>query len=99
MEKWKISNAIRYFTIVQRIRNKKRALCSLFVCTEGVETMLLTVKDLQKRIPIGRDAAYALMHSKAFPSIKIGGRYFVDNAALEKWIEQYTFKEFYIKTK
>ena len=37
----------------------------------------LMVKDLQEILHIGRDKAYALMHSKAFPAIKIGGRYFV----------------------
>ena len=30
--------------------------------------MLLTVKDLQKILNIGRDKAYSLMHSKSFPS-------------------------------
>ena len=34
--------------------------------------MLLTVKDLQKLLNIGRDKAYSLMHSKSFPSMRLG---------------------------
>jgi len=44
---------------------------------EGEIEMLLTVKDICKRLNVGRDKAYALMHAAAFPSIKIGGRYYV----------------------
>ena len=50
--------------------------------------MLLTVKDLQNLLKIGRDTAYALMHASAFPSIKIGGRYYVTKEALNKWLEK-----------
>ena len=57
---------------------------------------LLTVKDLQKELKLGRDTAYALMHAKGFPSIKIGGRYYVSNDALIRWLEQYEHKEFVI---
>lgn len=55
---------------------------------------LLTVKDLQEILHIGRDKAYALMHSKAFPATKIGGRYFVAQEQLQKWIERYAYKSF-----
>lgn len=46
--------------------------------------MMYTVKDLQEQLGIGRDTAYALMHAKGFPSIKIGGRYFVSKDSLMK---------------
>lgn len=55
---------------------------------------MLTVKDLQKELKIGRDMAYALMHAKGFPSIKIGGRYFVTEEALAKWLRTYESKSF-----
>lgn len=58
--------------------------------------MLLTVKDLQKILNVSRDLAYALMHSHGFPSIKIGGRYFVSRDALERWLQRYEGKEFAI---
>lgn len=56
--------------------------------------MLLNVKDLQELLNIGRDTAYALMHAQGFPSIKIGGRYYVAREALDKWLDQYAYKTF-----
>lgn len=55
---------------------------------------MLTVKDLQRVLRIGRDRAYALMRSKAFPSIKIGARYYVTQEALNEWLRQYAYKSF-----
>lgn len=52
---------------------------------------MLDVKDVQERLKIGRDAAYALMKSKAFPSMKLGGRYRVDAVLLEKWVSSYSY--------
>ena len=59
-------------------------------------TELLTVKDLSRRLKIGRDTAYALMRSKAFPSICIGKRYFVTEQALGRWLKDYEHKQFAI---
>ena len=59
-----------------------------------MEKALLTVKELASTLNMGRDKAYALMHAKGFPSIKIGGRYYVSSSALERWIEQYEYKSF-----
>ena len=56
--------------------------------------MLLTVKDLQALLNISRDLAYGLMHAHGFPSMKIGGRYFVSRDALERWLQRYEGKEF-----
>lgn len=56
--------------------------------------MLLTVKKLQKTMRIGRDTAYALMHSSGFPSMKIGGRYFVTEDALKMWLEKQKYKSY-----
>lgn len=55
---------------------------------------LMTVKELTEALHIGRDKAYALMHAKGFPSIKIGGRYYVTSTALEKWLQQYESRTF-----
>lgn len=55
---------------------------------------MLTAKDLQAKLKIGRDRAYALMRSKGFPSIKLGGRYYVSEEALERWIKEYEYKTY-----
>lgn len=54
---------------------------------------MLTVKDLVKVLNIGRDTAYALMHSRSFPSMKIGGRYYVTQKALDDWLERQAYKQ------
>ena len=59
-----------------------------------VRKMMLTVKDLQRVLKIGRDKAYALMHSSSFPSIKIGGQYYVTEIALAQWLEKYAYRTF-----
>lgn len=56
--------------------------------------ILLTTRDLQKFLKIGRDRAYALMRSQSFPSIKIGARYYVTKEALEEWLRKYAYREF-----
>lgn len=58
------------------------------------ECMVYNVKELQKVLGIGRDTAYALMRSRAFPSIKISGRFFVEKEALRIWLKHQEGKEF-----
>lgn len=41
----------------------------------------------------GRDKAYQLMHNHAFPSMKLGGRYYVTPEAFEKWLHRQEHKE------
>lgn len=55
---------------------------------------MLTVKELQEVLHIGRDRAYNLMRSSCFPSMIIGTRYYVSQSNLEKWINTYAYKEF-----
>lgn len=55
---------------------------------------MLTTKDLQIYLKIGRDTAYALMHADGFPSLKIGRRYYVTQEALAHWLSRYEGKEF-----
>lgn len=55
---------------------------------------MLTTKDLQTILKIGRDRAYALMRSKAFPSIKIGARYYVTKEALDEWLRKYAYRTY-----
>lgn len=59
-----------------------------------VSPILLNTQDLQVLLQIGRDKAYALMHAKGFPSIKIGGRYYVAQEELHKWLDKYAYRTF-----
>lgn len=56
--------------------------------------MLLSTRDLQKKLRIGRDKAYALMHAPAFPSIKLGGRYYVVDKEVDDWLKRNAYKTF-----
>jgi len=49
---------------------------------------LMTVKELQNYLGIGKDKAYALVRSKSFPSAKIGGRYYVIKPDFVSWLER-----------
>lgn len=48
---------------------------------------ILNVKELKKYLGIGINKAYDLMKAPAFPSTKIGSRYFVTSDALIKWLQ------------
>ena len=45
----------------------------------------LTVKELQQILKIGSNSAYALIHSKAFPVIKIGQTYRIPAEPFYAW--------------
>lgn len=47
----------------------------------------LTVKEVQEILKIGTNSAYNLIHSKAFPVIKIGQSYRIPRAAFYAWME------------
>ena len=51
---------------------------------------LMTVKELQSYLGIGKDKAYALVRSKSFPSVKIGGRYYVIKPNFVVWLAKQT---------
>jgi len=47
---------------------------------------LMTVKELQNYLGIGKDKAYALVKSKSFPAMKIGGRYYIIKTDFVVWL-------------
>ena len=57
---------------------------------------LLRVKDIEKIFGCGRNKAYELMKSPGFPAIRIGKNLYVSKEELEKWIEDYSGKEYYL---
>lgn len=54
---------------------------------------ILSTKDLMSYLNIGKDRAYALMHLKSFPSIKIGKTYIVTAGELDNWLKNNKGKE------
>lgn len=52
------------------------------------------VEELTQILPIGRDKAYKLMRSKAFPSIQIGKTYLVRKDDFDSWLVSYRGKSF-----
>ncbi len=48
----------------------------------------LTVTDLCGILKIGKNQAYALMNSKAFPSYRIGNKLYVTDDALAEWLKK-----------
>jgi Mn-dependent DtxR family transcriptional regulator len=55
-----------------------------------LEKELLCIKDIMKRLNIGRPAATEIMH-KLSPE-RIGKRYYIPKQTLENWITSFTTK-------
>ena len=53
----------------------------------------LCAEDVASVLGISRAGAYTLMHSKGFPTIKIGKRMVVPKDKLVKWMEAQTAKK------
>lgn len=47
----------------------------------------LTVKEMQQILKIGANSAYTLIHSKAFPVIKIGQSYRIPAEPFYAWLK------------
>lgn len=48
---------------------------------------LLTAKDIQEIFSVSKPQAYALMHSRGFPSVSLNDRVYVEEEELEKWLK------------
>jgi len=55
---------------------------------------LMSVKELQSYLGIGKDKAYALVKSKSFPALKLGGRYYVIKPDFVSWLEKQIGKKY-----
>ncbi len=49
--------------------------------------LMLNANQLSKALGISRAGAYELMHSKGFPTLRIGKRIMVSREQLIKWVE------------
>ncbi len=70
-----------------------RSKTVLNVSTEN-DIITYTTKDLARILHMGHTQAYALMNSKAFPSMRINRRMLVTKDNLEKWLNNFTGKKF-----
>ena len=52
--------------------------------------LMLTVPEMGEALGISRAAAYQLVRSKGFPSLKVGTRILVPKDKLIKWINEQT---------
>jgi len=50
---------------------------------------LLTPKDVQDILGVGRDVSYKLFKLRGFPSLRIGKRYFVQEERLNQYISEH----------
>lgn len=57
---------------------------------------LLTYRDLQDILHIGKNRAYELLKSDCFPTIKINNRMYVSQKHLQDWIDTYTYKTYLV---
>lgn len=51
---------------------------------------LMSVKELQLYLHIGKEKAYELVKSEGFPSFKLRGRYYIVKQKLVRWLESLT---------
>lgn len=56
--------------------------------TISTPTRLLKTKEARDYLGISTNAMYALMRCRTFPSIRIGGRYYVCADKLEEWLDK-----------
>lgn len=57
--------------------------------TVPAELTLLAAKDIAKSAGMSVNTVYGLMRSNTFPTIKIGGRYYVSQGAYSKWLKDH----------
>ncbi len=66
--------------------------------TESSEYSLISPRQLYNRLnrdldePIGLSTVYKLVKEKDFPSVKIGGRFYVIENKVEEWLQSLTGK-------
>ena len=59
-------------------------------------TNMLTVKQLQVKLNMGKNKAYKLVHLKGFPSIQIGKTILVSESELNKWLLENQNSQIYL---
>lgn len=57
---------------------------------------MLTVKELQTRLNLGKNKTYKLVHTKGFPTIRIGKTILVPEEQLQLWLEDNLNSQIYV---
>lgn len=52
-----------------------------------MEKTCMSVVEVASMLGIGRNAAYQLVNRKGFPALRVGNRWVIPVAALERWLE------------
>ena len=53
---------------------------------EGEMMKILTSREIQQKLKVGKSTLYQLLRSTDFPSYKIGTKYYATEEEIEKWI-------------
>lgn len=73
-------------------------MSELTIANDNIDYCLISPKQLYDRInrdldePIGLSTIYKMVKQSGFPSVKIGGRFFVIENKVEEWLQGMTGK-------
>jgi excisionase family DNA binding protein len=57
---------------------------------KNTDALCVTVDDLCDLLRVSRPTAYSLVHRDGFPVIRVGRRFLIPRAGLERWLEEQT---------
>ena len=57
---------------------------------KNTDALCVTVDDLCDLLQVSRPTAYSLVHRDGFPVIRVGRRFLIPRAGLERWLEEQT---------
>ena len=75
---------------------KLRQKGSEVLVVQETKNKLLTPKDVQSVLNIGKNTTYKLFSLKGFPKIKIGKKYFIYEDDLEKYLKSHVKSTIYV---
>ena len=78
----------------QYLYNREKDKTNLYKLLEGTmdthDGILMCAEELEAYLGITRNATYTLLHSKSFPTVKIGTRLYAVRTEVDHWIQQQT---------
>ena len=57
---------------------------------------MLTVKELQNKLNMGKNKTYKLVHTKGFPTIRIGKTILIPEDELQQWLSDNINSQIYV---
>lgn len=49
---------------------------------------LMSAKELEESLGLTRNGAYTLLHTKGFPTVKVGSRLYAVRSEVDRWLKQ-----------